>query len=262
MKTLRTVIILAWLFSMVAAYAQTDFVFTTPENSSKINQFISNSLKFKNEGDLDQALNLLEQALEIAEEKMSNMFIAYCQDEIAGIYLIQGEYETALDHAFRGLNYNRKINSKWGECNSLNIIAEGFMKLGNQRKALDFAMKENEIAHKEGLKEVLVINYGMLSEIYVRMDDYKSAFENYVIYNDLKDSLRMVEKRGLYYYLEGRKSYEQGLLNMKVEARMEELDSLEATWTWTISASIGLSMLMLFVLIMVLRKQRKHPTSS
>ena len=162
------------------------------EHGDKIN--ISSTLSnigevFKSQGDYDKVLEYYQKSLKINEKLGDKKGISNCLKLIGRIYFEQGNDLLALEYLQKSLKISDDIGDMQGACVSYYYAGTVYLKTNNFTKALDFTNRSLKIA-----KELELLNnqkdiYKQLSEIYATTKKYKKAFENHVLYKELKDSI-------------------------------------------------------------------------
>jgi len=144
---------------------------------------------FSKQGNYLKALEFLEKSLEMAEESGDKLGTSVCLNNIGDIYSEQGNYTQGLEYYQKALQIKKDIGDKSGICLSYLNIGEIYLRTNQFNKALEYSLKSLKIANElELLDDQKDIHY-QLSEIYAFTRNYKYAYENYVKYKILNDSI-------------------------------------------------------------------------
>ena len=170
------------------------------KESLKINKEINNkrgvSMCLNNIGNLylnqnkyAQALDYYQESLKINKELGYKRGISVCLINIGLILIEEGDYSKALDYCQKALKIYEDIDSKYGISSSYIDIGAIYFKINNYSKALDYTLKSFEIAKELELIDNQKKIHLQLAKIYATTKDFKKAYENYVLYKKLSDSL-------------------------------------------------------------------------
>lgn len=141
------------------------------------------------QGNYPKAIEYYQNSLKIADEIGDKQGISECFGNIGYIYNAQGDYSKALEYFNNSLKLDEEIGNLEGIC--LNYMGFGavYIKTNAYAKALTYTRKALKIANElESLNVLKDINR-QLAEIYAATNDYKNAYEHYVAYKQLNDSI-------------------------------------------------------------------------
>ncbi|SHG28836.1 tetratricopeptide repeat protein [Flagellimonas flava] len=184
--------------------------------------------------DFNQAIENFTNAYEIYREVSDNQYSAHVLNDIGNVYIYFKDYYKAIEYfnesfeisqefnfpeaAANALfnigyaqrengNYQEALNyfTKAGEINtydqsSLNYVLElyhvglTYSLLGNNKRAIEYLDKSVRLADSLKISNELKHALGYRSKAYVNAGNYKSAFEDYVASQKIKDSLFSIEK--------------------------------------------------------------------
>lgn len=223
----------------------------------------------------DSAAIYYEKALQLYHE---NKFI---QGEIATlsgmgqVNIFLHDYQKALEYDFKALKMVQELDIKLSVCATLGNIGEAYLavyndtakkakkgalimpsKTENLHKAIDYLKQavsmSKELDDKESLKEFSQY----LSDAYKSEGDYKNAYENYVLFAAIKDTLSTQDSKKL-------------LRKQETEAHKEILDkqtkldelAIQKKKNETIFLYIGM-VVMLFIIGLVVRSNMRQNKSN
>ncbi len=130
-----------------------------------------------NKTDTDEACNLTEQALSIAQELGLEIDCARCY-KIKGIsYSYRGEYEKALDYSLKSLAIYEDIDDKTAISSTLNTIGNIYGKRKDHSNALKYYLRSLAISEEEGNEEGIAKTNNNIGNIYQDKGDFDKALE-------------------------------------------------------------------------------------
>ncbi len=101
-----------------------------------------------------------------------------------------GEYEKAIENFEESLRYSQLLNNAFMEMRTLMTHGRLMNLINKPDKAIESLNKSLEVASKQfGDKYWLQIVYHELSKAYVKLRDYKKAYNHFTIYDILKEEL-------------------------------------------------------------------------
>ncbi|RZK06983.1 MAG: tetratricopeptide repeat protein, partial [Flavobacterium sp.] len=143
--------------------------------------------------EIQQAITMLNKANQVAIVNKNVYMKAMIGQNLGKCYEHLKEYQRSLDHYLEANLLFDEIQNTEGSGTTNLDIGFCYHKMGDNRRALQFI--------KEGLKGLEGNNldsqkkgFQYLSDVYASMKEYKLAFENYLMYKKLNDSLFDSEK--------------------------------------------------------------------
>jgi len=186
-------------------------------------------------GNIKKGRQYNEESLAMYEKIGSQQMIAVLTGNMASDYAEEGDYPKAilsLQKALKIFEENKEYD-KIGWIQS--TLADYNSKLGNHAIALDYINKASLNVFKTPKKQLLRRTEisKKLAYIYYRKQDFKNAFDTYLDYVDLEDSLLSNEKFRLVGELESKyenekKEAEIAILNKDKQLKVIELEKKEA----------------------------------
>ncbi len=140
-------------------------------------------------GNNSQAIDYFHKSLEVKVEIGNRLGYSVCLNNIGEIYLRQENYSVALQNFQESLKIRKHFGDNYGICLSYRSIGKIYLITCNFSKALDFTLKSLKIANKLELLEIQKDLHEQLSKIYATTKSYKKAYENYILYKELNDSI-------------------------------------------------------------------------
>ncbi len=132
-----------------------------------------------------KALTLKKEALNLSEQTGNSRALSFCLNDIALIFRKKGEYSKALTYFQRSIDLAKKNSDIWGEINTALNIATTYLSMGELAKSRKTAMNAVKLAEKYELKSEIMHLTEFISELSVRENNYKDA------YNYLKKSYNL-----------------------------------------------------------------------
>jgi len=167
-------------------------------------------------------------------------------------HYLNGELETALDYFFHSLEYSVPINKLTSITNAYGNIGTIYRDKKEYKKAIKY-YKESIKYSMEG-KDWYNLSwlYKDISDMFIDLDDYPKAYENFVLHKQYSDSLEMSKFNiGL---ANARAMYE----TEKHEQELELLTFKLNQQKYFMYGSIGLALLIMLVGILFIRQNRMN----
>jgi two-component system, NarL family, sensor kinase len=141
-----------------------------------------------------EALKHYESSLKLAEATGDSLSVSYALSNIAGINVIDANYDLAEKNLLRALAIREKMKDSFTLALTYSDLGAAMSAKGDYRKAIDYLTHSNKVA--EGLKypELQSNNYNELATIARKQGDYQRAFDFYKMRTALRDSLMGIEK--------------------------------------------------------------------
>jgi len=180
----------------------------------------------REQGNYSQALKYYQKSLKLKEEIGDKRGISYSYNNISQILFLQGKYSYAMEYLEKSLEMFNAVDEKLGICFTYENMGAVYLKTKNYKKALDYSLKGLKIAKElELLTEQKNIRK-QLSEIYSDTKNYKNAYENFVLYKELNDSIFNEENikkiTGMQY------QYEYDKEKQAIELKQQKKDAIQA----------------------------------
>jgi tetratricopeptide (TPR) repeat protein len=163
-------------------------------------------------GDNKRALEYLEHALRLGEMLGDEYSIRHYRASIGSAYMALGRYAEALESGSKALEISTGIGDKENVANSLLLLGSTYLKIAkdtsgklppgilsnrtlNLDKAVGYLEKSAAEAKEADILTMLVEVYEKLSEAYKLSGRTADAYDSYVVYSKLKDSVYSNDNR-------------------------------------------------------------------
>jgi tetratricopeptide (TPR) repeat protein len=141
---------------------------------------------YRSLGQYEEALNVLQQSLEIQREirvaestKSDHSGEANSLNNLGNVYYSLGKYEEALNFYQQSLAIQREIDDIQGEANSLGNLGNVHQSLGEYQKALKYNQQSLEIDRQIGDIQGEAQSLGNLGNVYYSLGEYQEALNFY-----------------------------------------------------------------------------------
>lgn len=184
--------------------------------------FANMSLIYKNKGELDKALELGYQSLEIRKKMNYTRGIAYMLTALGELHAMQGDTAKGETMIMEGIELAATVKDIYTISAAYGTLGELAMQQNRPEKAFEYYSKALEIAKEIGSLQLLRDSYQALAEVAEVKGDMKSALSNFKQYEIMKDSLLSDEAKQT--IAELRTKYETEQAEREVETQKMQLD--------------------------------------
>ncbi len=153
--------------------------------------FISNI--YRKQDKYTEALSSSLESVKYAELYGESSYIINSYTAVGDIAVKMAAYEKANDYYNKALLVSRKIKNPKFEAQSLKGIAEIYLLQNKTNKGIELLNEAATIVPTEDFKTRQSI-FKDLAAAYVKINDYKNAYANEVLYKQMSDSLTAAEK--------------------------------------------------------------------
>lgn len=169
---------------------------------------------YHKKGDIEQAIRYYTKGVNIELERAQPTgTLASLYSNIGGMYVLQKDYPNATLYLTKALEIQQKLGNEKSAAHTLNNLGEAYYSaalnpelplpdsMQNQQanfaKAIKYFERSLAISQKFGMRQIYVLNYENLADVYEQLRNYPKAYEYYKKKMQLKDSLRDIneEKR-------------------------------------------------------------------
>lgn len=188
------------------------------------------------------AIKYLTEAMDYYEGLNNGMGVAKQEQHIAAVYNKLEKPEAALDYCLRAYDYYRRSGDPGGLASVLYTLGKTYYRLKQYGKSIEAFRESEAISLKGNLTGGLQYLYEAMAMPYYDTGDYRNAYDCYIRYMTIRDSVYSSEKSQQILELEARyqnELKENEILRLKSEKRRRN----------TMIYSMGLVVVMLIVLI-------------
>ena len=146
--------------------------------------------------------------LEIDKELGDKRGMANSYHNIGAIYKNQGNMEKALEYYAMSLKISEEIGDKMGMGHSYNNIGIIYDEQGNLKKALEYLLLAKKLFQEIYVISNLDETLKALSDVYKKLGKYKQALEMHELYMETKDSIAKIDAEEELYKFEVDKEYQ------------------------------------------------------
>ena len=146
-------------------------------------------LNYSYQSNYPKALEYHNKALNIYEETKNRDGIAMSFNNLGLISWNQNNYSTALEYYLKAKKIYLTLGNKIGEGTIYVNLGELYNKIGNYKLAIQFSDTALKITREIGDKESELLAYKNIAIAASHTGKYKEAFNNYVTYKQIEDSI-------------------------------------------------------------------------
>ncbi len=134
------------------------------------------------------------------------------------------DLDKAIEYLSKALKMKREQGDLNAIANTLGNIAEVYMDKGDRKKALECFLEGLEYAEKTNFKRWLLEGYEDISTLYRDMGDYKSAYDYYVKFRVVKDSIEGATSKKVMAELQGKYDTEKNEKTIQLLSKDNDLN--------------------------------------
>lgn len=220
----------------VASYTNFKRALELQEKNNDIKGLV---LTYLNLGALNQKQKKYEKALEyfhagldiIAEFSATNVDITDLKDSQAILYGNIGStlredanYKESLEFLFKALAIKKELKRNRSTAHTCNDIAETYMRMKDYVKAKKYATEGADFAKNTSVNKERW-SYHLIAKCEYELENYKSSYDNFQIYNTLKDSMFTVQKAAR--FNEMQIQYDTEKRDFKISAQKKDIAALD-----------------------------------
>jgi tetratricopeptide (TPR) repeat protein len=232
-------------------------------NAHNVNQFSINWTYFELVGTVYRMINLPDSSYYFLQKSLHvNSANEMTHVSLGETLLMKNQYDSALKIFLKPVDDFRKANDMWDLMRVLMDAAKTYLKKGEDKTALKYALETSSIADHSGAKQFVLEGYLVLSKIYSSLKANDSAYYYLQKFTALKDSI--VNKQFLW-KLSNYKKQEDFKKQMNLVATLdsenrikEEKLKQESLLKWMLVAGFVIAALAAFVAYKNLSLKRKN----
>lgn len=137
----------------------------------------------------DQALAIFEYCLKFEKKNDNRNNFAMSSRSLSLVYFGKKDFKKSLEYAETALKTFQEIGNQSGEGDMYREIGTIFLATNQLQKALEYTQKGLVISTKIGELESIKFCYENLSAIYSKLNNYKEAYRNQVLFKKMSDSM-------------------------------------------------------------------------
>ncbi|HTB06182.1 MAG TPA: tetratricopeptide repeat protein [Bacteroidia bacterium] len=216
-------------------------------------------------GHTDTAIKYYRESLVYAMQTKNQDEEALVMDNLASCFGKKNQLDSAFLYARNSFARYKSLNDKEGMTYSMGYMSRFFVqekKLDSATKYIEVAMSNAKQLKYRSLIKELAFDYSKLDEL---KKDYKGAYEMYVLYKEMSDSIttKKAEKEAIHTQL--KYEFEKRELEQKEQQKQEQITHKEELKRqhiiiWSVTAGLVLLAIFFFVLatrFRIIREQKK-----
>jgi len=177
---------------------------------------------YKTQGDNPKALDYFQKSLKIYEQLDDKNRVANGLKNIGGVYYAQGNYTKALEYFQKSLKISKEIGNRTIETDIYFQLSVIYFNQKKIKEAYNYSKKAILIAKETGDLELLKASSQILAKSCKALGLYKEAYENYVVFKTINDSLYNEENVKKLTGLEYQYKYEKEKQTAKLEQQKKD----------------------------------------
>jgi signal transduction histidine kinase len=168
----------------------------------------------------DEARRWFMRATILVDTKSNPRLLAMVYNNIGVTFENQKEFEKARDYYQQSLAIKKITDDKRGMASTYGNLADNYNESGNLDEAIRYARLSADLAKQTRSLDYMITAHKILAHTYEKKLNYKLAYENFVIFHDLQDSLFNTNKA---------REVNELITRYKVEKHEQENEKLKAS---------------------------------
>lgn len=144
--------------------------------------------------DFKTAIDYLNRSAALYTQLHNRGGVAVVEQDIAAVYNKMKKPGIALGYVNRSLEYYQEINDPEGISGTLYTLGKTYYRLKEYKKSIEAFKESEEIALERNLTGGIQYLYEALAMPYYDIGDYKNAYNTYIKYMTIRDSVYNAEK--------------------------------------------------------------------
>ena len=199
---------------LVEAWEQTD----ARENWNYQASLISLGNAYNSLGEYPQAIDYLQQSLEIQQEIGDRYIEAKSLNNLGNAYDFLGEYQKGIDYHQQSLEIKQERGDRSGVASSLTNLGNAYHSLGEDQRAIDYHQQSLEISRGIGDRYIEAKSLNNLGNAYHSLGEYQKAID--YLQQSLEIKQEIGDRSG-----EGNACFNLGLALEKVKQKSKAIDA-------------------------------------
>ncbi|MEI7594302.1 MAG: tetratricopeptide repeat-containing sensor histidine kinase [Bacteroidota bacterium] len=165
-------------------------IYKSINNKEKIADCLNNiGIIHVENGDYKTALNEYQEILGIYNKAKNENGICAVSQNIGNIYIKLNDFQKAHSFLKNTLDISKKNSNKDQLSDVLSNIGDLFSMENKIDSALIYINQSQKIAQDYNLRNRIMLNYELLSEIYFRSKNFENAFLNFKLFKQISDTI-------------------------------------------------------------------------
>lgn len=184
MNKLNKIVLIVFVISITHLYTQVsnDILKTQNKNQTdreKADFLLNRGIGFYNLNNYTEALNYLNESLQIYKNIEDKKNIARCLNNIGNVYNNLGNYDKALDYHLQSLRIDEELDDKIGITSSLNNIGNVYQNINDHEKALEYYLKALQLTYEIDDKHAIATALNNVGNVHLSQGDFERALDFY-----------------------------------------------------------------------------------
>lgn len=206
--------------------------------------------------DYEKALLSYQSALEVGEDQLDDVMKSSIFNNMGICYLEKGRYTFADYYFNKSLEIREKNRDKRGVAQCYNNIAKNAVRQKNYETAKKYYEKALHLGQEIGNKESILNSLHSLSTLYHETNNDAKAYQTFIEYSSLKDSLYNVENLNRIAQIEMKYKFDQQQNLFDLELKKRENERQKAEMMYLIIGGSLFFLLLISVLLIFLQRGR------
>lgn len=138
--------------------------------------------------DYEKALDYFWQAVSVAKQHNITNSLDLCYNNIGALYLEKSELDSAFKYFNISLGYSTPLNHKQMMQNSMVLLGQYYLKIGNPQRAIECLERGLKLANEIQIVYEIEWVAESLHEAYAKVGNYSKAYEIHKLYKEMADS--------------------------------------------------------------------------
>jgi TPR repeat protein/two-component sensor histidine kinase len=165
--------------------------------------------------------------------------------------------DSAAFYFLKGYNYYSKLEHKTGSIGAMTVLADHYLKRGDTKKALQYAMETYKQVNLTGYKIQLPSLTRIIKEIYLKEKNYKEAFKWYGVETAARDSVSNEKSRKQALEKEFAFNIEKKENENKLLANQNQIQLLQLSqFRYFVYGLVILLVLVLLIALLIIRQNK------
>ena len=203
--------------------------------------------------DYQTAISYYEQSMQLSALVSDEQSIARENQNIAAVYNKMKKPDIALGFIQKSIDYFKKANDPEGILGALFTLGRTYYRLKEYEKSIEAYRESEKMALERNLTGGIQYLYESLAMPYYDTKDYKSAYDCYIKYMTIRDSVYNAEKSKQIIELETKYQSE---LKQKEILRLKAEQKRKTTLTYSLFAVIILLGMAIYFYVRFVRKKK------